>query len=132
MGGGKRVNQVEDVLSLGDKVQVVVREIDDRGKVSLDLGEGVELTVKEGASAPRVGGDGGGRDRDRGDRGGRDRDRGDRGGRDRDRGDRGGRDRDRDRGARERSDRDRAPVQRQDSQPSRTVVSFEDEFESGQ
>ncbi|HEX9645487.1 MAG TPA: polyribonucleotide nucleotidyltransferase [Acidimicrobiia bacterium] len=132
MGGGRRIEQVEDVLTLGDKVRVVVREIDDRGKVSLDLGEGVELTVKEGASAPRVGGDGGGRDRDRGDRGGRDRDRGDRGGRDRDRGDRGGRDRDRDRGARERSDRDRAPVQRQDSQPSRTVVSFEDEFESGQ
>ena len=112
MGGGRRIEQVEDVLTLGDKVRVVVREIDDRGKVSLDLGEGVELTVKEGASAPRVGGDGGGRDRDRGDRGGRDRDR--------------------DRGARERSDRDRAPVQRQDSQPSRTVVSFEDEFESGQ
>jgi polyribonucleotide nucleotidyltransferase len=129
MGGGRRIEQVEDVLTLGDKVRVVVREIDDRGKVSLDLGEGVELTVKEGASAPRVGGDGGGRDRDRGDRGGRDRDRGDRGGRDRDRGGR-----DRDRGARERSDRDRdrSPVPQQDSQPSRTVVSFEDEFESGQ
>jgi polyribonucleotide nucleotidyltransferase len=129
MGGGRRIEQVEDVLTLGDKVRVVVREIDDRGKVSLDLGEGVELTVKEGASAPRVGGDGGGRDRDRGDRGGRDRDRGDRGGRDRDRGGR-----DRDRGTRERSDRDRdrPPVPQQDSQPSRTVVSFEDEFESGQ
>ena len=34
MGGGRRVNQVEDVLSLGDSVQVVVRD-DDRGKVSL-------------------------------------------------------------------------------------------------
>jgi len=111
MGGGKRIEKVEDVLALGDKVNVLVREIDDRGKVSLDLAEGVSLVdentpVKQGGS-------------DRGDRGGRDRDRGDRGGRDR------GRSRNRDRGGR---DRDRG--ERRET-PNRTVVSFEDEFEKG-
>jgi polyribonucleotide nucleotidyltransferase len=40
IGGGKRIDRVEDVLSLGDKVKVVVREIDDRDKVSLDMAEG--------------------------------------------------------------------------------------------
>ncbi len=35
IGRGKRINAVEDVLSLGDEVEVVVDEIDDRGKVSL-------------------------------------------------------------------------------------------------
>jgi len=116
MGGGKRIEKVEDVLALGDKVNVVVREIDDRGKVSLDLADGVELVdentpVKEGGSdrGDRRGGDRGGRDRDR-DRGGRDRDR--------------GRSRNRDRGGRDRRD------DRRDS-PNRTVVSFEDEFEKG-
>ena len=33
--GGKRVDSVEDVLKVGDKVQVEIGEIDDRGKVSL-------------------------------------------------------------------------------------------------
>jgi polyribonucleotide nucleotidyltransferase len=116
MGGGKRIDKVEDVLALGDKVNVLVREIDDRGKVSLDLAEGVQLVdentpVKEGGERSERR-DGGSRDRggpDRGDRGGRDRDR--------------GRSRDRDRG-RDRSDS-------RDSSPNRTVVSFEDEFEKG-
>ncbi len=44
LGRGKRINAVEDVLSLGDEIQVTVEEIDDRGKVSLvpagDLPEG--------------------------------------------------------------------------------------------
>ena len=35
LGRGKRINAVEDVLSLGDEIEVVVEEIDDRGKVSL-------------------------------------------------------------------------------------------------
>ena len=121
MGGGRRIEQVEDVLSLGAKVEVVVRDIDDRGKVSLELAEGVELEVKEGAKPPRERSERG--PRGDGHRGGRDRDRGgrDRGGRDRDRG---GRDRSRDRGG-----RDRAP--KAESKPGRTVVSFEDEFEGG-
>jgi polyribonucleotide nucleotidyltransferase len=35
LGGGKRINSVEDVLELGQEIEVVVEEIDDRGKVSL-------------------------------------------------------------------------------------------------
>ena len=71
IGGGKRIDRVEDVLDLGDEVEVRVDDVDPSGKVSLSL-----------ASSPQPAeGDGGGR-------GGRDRDRerpGDRG----DRGDRG-------------------------------------------
>ncbi len=44
LGRGKRINAVEDVLSLGDEIEVRVEEIDDRGKVSLvpagDLADG--------------------------------------------------------------------------------------------
>ncbi len=133
MGGGRRINQVEDVLKLGDKVQVVVREIDDRGKVSLELSEGFELEIPEGAASDKPSGDRGGR-RDGGrkdggrreggreDGGRRDggRGRSERDGRDRDRGRGGGRDRGRDGG-------DRSPAKK----PGRTVVSFEDEFEAG-
>ncbi|NNF09377.1 MAG: polyribonucleotide nucleotidyltransferase [Acidimicrobiia bacterium] len=104
IGGDKRIDNVEDVLSLGDKIQVVVGEIDRNGKVSLNP-----------AGMPPSGGDGGGRearsDRDRGDRDRGDRDRGDRGRGDRDRKprERSGRDRDRE-GSRDRDgnrDRDR-------------------------
>src|ERR687898_388501 len=35
IGGGKRIDRVEDVLDLGDEVEVRVDEIDDKGKVSL-------------------------------------------------------------------------------------------------
>jgi polyribonucleotide nucleotidyltransferase len=35
LGGGKRINSVEDVLELGQEFEVKVEEIDDRGKVSL-------------------------------------------------------------------------------------------------
>ena len=35
LGGGKRIAQVEDVVSLGDEIEVRVDEIDDKGKVSL-------------------------------------------------------------------------------------------------
>ncbi len=35
LGRGKRINAVEDVLGLGDEIEVTVEEIDDRGKVSL-------------------------------------------------------------------------------------------------
>ena len=33
--GQKRINAVEDVLNVGDKVQVEIKEIDPRGKLSL-------------------------------------------------------------------------------------------------
>jgi len=110
IGGNRRIDRVEDVLNLGDAVKVVVREIDDRGKVSLDM-----------ADAPS-GGDGGDSDapesKQREDRGGR---------RDRDgRGDHrdGGRSRDQSR------DRDRNRGDKPADKPGRKVVSFEDEFES--
>jgi polyribonucleotide nucleotidyltransferase len=102
MGGGKRVDRVEDIYSLGDKVEVVVREIDRNGKVSLDLPGG---SVDEGG------------DERRSTRGG---DREDRKGRGRQGGaDRGGR------GGRDRKPRPKA------GKPGRTVVSFEDEYEKG-
>jgi len=115
IGGGKRIDKVEDVLALGDKVDVVVREIDDRGKVSLDLA-GAPAPSDDGGSEPKR--DEGRSDRNEGRRdGNRDRNR-DRGGRDR-----GGRDRDR--------NRDRGNGGGGESKPGRTVVSFEDDFESG-
>ncbi|MDA2975339.1 MAG: S1 RNA-binding domain-containing protein, partial [Actinomycetota bacterium] len=36
LAGGKRVDNVEDVLSIGQKVQVRIVEIDPRGKISLE------------------------------------------------------------------------------------------------
>ena len=51
IGRGKRINSVEDVLSLGDEVEVVVDEIDDRGKVSLSpAGDIVPDSGGDGAS----------------------------------------------------------------------------------
>ena len=38
LGRGKRINAVEDVLSLGQEIEVRVDEIDDKGKVSLEPG----------------------------------------------------------------------------------------------
>jgi polyribonucleotide nucleotidyltransferase len=35
LGNGKRVNKVEDVVNVGDKLQVEITEIDGRGKISL-------------------------------------------------------------------------------------------------
>ncbi|HEX7740286.1 MAG TPA: S1 RNA-binding domain-containing protein, partial [Marmoricola sp.] len=35
LAGGKRVENVEDVVSVGQKIQVEIGEIDDRGKLSL-------------------------------------------------------------------------------------------------
>ena len=108
LGRGKRINNVEDVLTLGQEIEVRVDDIDDKGKVSLTpVGDGPEPPA--GGGSPREassnnggpvtvsfddafdseiagqigdlgpGGSAGG-DGDRGDRGGRD-DR--RGGRDR-------------------------------------------------
>ncbi|MDO8307294.1 MAG: polyribonucleotide nucleotidyltransferase [Actinomycetota bacterium] len=42
--GGKRVDNVEDVVKVGDKLQVEIKEIDSRGKLSL-------IPVMEGSSA---------------------------------------------------------------------------------
>jgi polyribonucleotide nucleotidyltransferase len=78
--GGARIENVDDVIKVGDKIQVEIREVDDRGKLSL-----VPVEVVEREAAAGVTDDGGGRDRGDGHRG--DRDRGDR---DRHRGDRDG------------------------------------------
>ena len=45
LAGGKRIESVEDVLKVGDKVQVEIKEIDSRGKLSLQ-------PVSEGDAAP--------------------------------------------------------------------------------
>jgi polyribonucleotide nucleotidyltransferase len=45
--GGKRIENLDDVISIGEKIQVEIREIDDRGKLSL-----VPVEVVEAESAP--------------------------------------------------------------------------------
>ena len=113
LGKGKRINNVEDVLELGQEIEVRVDDIDDKGKVSLTpVGEGYDGIDFSQAD------DGGERRerRDRDDRGGRGGDRnrgGDRGGRDRDRGG--------DRGERRERSNDSGDV---------VEVSFEDQFDS--
>ena len=47
IAGGKRVENVEDVVKVGDKVQVEIAEIDPRGKLSL-----VPVVEGEGDGAP--------------------------------------------------------------------------------
>jgi polyribonucleotide nucleotidyltransferase len=109
IAGGARVENVEDILKVGDKVEVELAEIDSRGKFSLiPVVDGVAL--KDEPKSDRGPREGGG---DRGPReGGGDRDRGPRGGGDRDRGPR------EDRGPRTEGDRppreggDRAPRER--------------------
>ena len=45
LAGGKRIENVEDVLTIGQKVQVVIKEVDPRGKLSLaPVLEGDEAT----------------------------------------------------------------------------------------
>jgi polyribonucleotide nucleotidyltransferase len=111
LGGGKRIDKVEDVVSLGDDIEVKVEDIDPNGKISL-----------------RPTADGGGDDSD----GGSDSGSSDRGGRSErsDRGDRGGRGgRGRDRGS-----RDSGGSSDSDSDSSnggdREVASFEDSFDA--
>jgi polyribonucleotide nucleotidyltransferase len=93
LGRGRRINSVEDVVNVGDELEVIVTRVEEGGRrIALDpLWEDMsdddikELLAKaqEEPAAPRRD-----RERDR-DRGRGDRDRG-RGGRDRDRGRRGG------------------------------------------
>ncbi len=94
LGRGKRVERVEDVVDLGDEIEVRVDDIDPQGKVSLSV------VGDDGATEPGSGGGGsasfggGGRRRRPGSRrprrGSRRRPRRDRGDRGGDRGDRGG------------------------------------------
>ena len=74
--GGKRIENIDDVVHIGDKIQVEIREVDDRGKLSLVP---VEVVEREAAGEDLSGGDSRG-DRPREHREPRDRgDRGDRG-----------------------------------------------------
>ncbi len=100
----ERIDRVEDVMNLGDEVEVMVSNVDRDGRVRLTRKELFAKPEGYVEPEPRRGGGGGGgggrdRDRDRDRRGGRG---GRGGGRDRDRRDaRGGPGRDRDRGPRE-------------------------------
>ncbi|MEZ5175897.1 MAG: polyribonucleotide nucleotidyltransferase [Acidimicrobiia bacterium] len=86
IGGNKRIDKVEDVLNLGDAVKVIVREIDDRGKVSLDMADGAAASDGDNTHDEPKDDSGDGRRGDRGDRnrhrdGKRNRDRADKPGR---------------------------------------------------
>jgi polyribonucleotide nucleotidyltransferase len=69
--GGKRIENIDEVVHIGDKIQVEIREVDDRGKLSLVP---VEVVEREAAGEDLSGGD------SRPDRAGDRGDRGDRGG----------------------------------------------------
>ncbi|MFY9927638.1 MAG: polyribonucleotide nucleotidyltransferase [Streptosporangiaceae bacterium] len=77
--GGKRIENIDEVVHIGDKIQVEIREVDDRGKLSLVP---VEVVEREAAGEDLGGGESPRSDRPResrdgdrnGDRGGGDRD----------------------------------------------------------
>ncbi|GAA1488554.1 polyribonucleotide nucleotidyltransferase [Brachybacterium sacelli] len=50
LNGGKRVENVEDVAKVGQKLEVEIREIDARGKISLAVSEDEETSSEEGTS----------------------------------------------------------------------------------
>jgi len=57
LGGGRRIDRVEDVLNLGDEVEVRVSDIDNQGKLSLSLVD--ERDDASGSPSPSEGGSGG-------------------------------------------------------------------------
>ena len=63
--GGKRIENVDEVIHIGDKIQVEIREIDDRGKLSLVP---VEVIEREAAGEDLGGGEDDRPREDRGDR----------------------------------------------------------------
>ncbi|RKS05164.1 polyribonucleotide nucleotidyltransferase [Nocardiopsis sp. Huas11] len=52
--GGKRIENLDDVIGIGEKIQVEIREIDDRGKLSLVPVEVVESEAAAAAPAPEA------------------------------------------------------------------------------
>ncbi len=52
--GGRRIENIDEVVHIGDKIQVEIREIDDRGKLSLVP---VEVVEREAAGEDLSGGD---------------------------------------------------------------------------
>ena len=148
LGGGRRIDRVEDVLELGEEIEVVVEDVDPNGKISLlpktDDSDGAEASSYRrreprregpGRSEPRRDSGYGesGRASERGDRNGRsgrgDRDRGF------DRGDRGGERRsdagraDQRDGDPRRGDRGGARSRQPAAVPGAKEVSFEDSFD---
>jgi polyribonucleotide nucleotidyltransferase len=122
----RRVDRVEDYLTQGQKIKVRLREIDDKGKLSLELVDPLEVS-DEVKKRPTGGGGHDRRDERRDDRP-RDRERGPRSDRDRgDRGDRGGR------GGQGGDSRDRAPRTDSgsggESDRRRPARSFDEAFE---
>jgi polyribonucleotide nucleotidyltransferase len=75
--GGKRIENVDDVIHIGDKIQVEIREVDDRGKLSLVPVEVIEREAAgedlSGGVGESSGGDHEHAPRDRGERGDGDR-----------------------------------------------------------
>jgi polyribonucleotide nucleotidyltransferase len=67
--GGARIENIDDVVKVGDKIQVEIREVDDRGKLSLVPVEVVEREAAAAASGAAADGEDrsgdGDRDRDR-------------------------------------------------------------------
>lgn len=52
LGRGKRINKVEDVAKVGDKLRVEIADIDNRGKISLVLVAEDEVAEAAGTEAP--------------------------------------------------------------------------------
>jgi polyribonucleotide nucleotidyltransferase len=121
IGKGKRVNTVEEVVNLGDNVEVRVDDIDAQGKVSLSWADQPPSDPSDAREGR--GGERGAERSDRGDRGS------DRGGRDRDRGPR----REgapRDSAPRDSAPRESAPRDSASSAGASKTVSFEDAFDA--
>lgn len=58
IGGGKRINRVEDVLDLGDELEVTVDDVDPNGKVSLSLAKQIDIPEGNGSGGSSSGGGG--------------------------------------------------------------------------
>ncbi|WP_410613536.1 polyribonucleotide nucleotidyltransferase [Amycolatopsis sp. lyj-109] len=52
LGSGKRINKVEDVVNVGDKLRVEIADIDNRGKISLIVVKEDEAAAPAEADAP--------------------------------------------------------------------------------
>jgi polyribonucleotide nucleotidyltransferase len=103
IGGGKRIDRVEDVLTLGQEIEVRVEDIDPNGKISLIPTDTDALNAGGGSSSGERSSAGGGSSR------GRD----------------GGRD-----GGRPSGETDRGDGDEVGSDDDTTVVAFEDDFEA--
>ncbi|WP_028661777.1 polyribonucleotide nucleotidyltransferase, partial [Saccharomonospora saliphila] len=60
LGNGKRIDKVEDVVNVGDKLRVEIADIDSRGKISLVVVQDEDTDAGEAPSTGAVGGTGGG------------------------------------------------------------------------